>query len=116
VELELLAPESGRVVKFDATDPKVVLEARKAIATSFDSLHHDQSFKSNPGAACTDCPVSQWCDQKVTTNTAEMVLEDGSRVNIATGEIIAIENISVDTLSKALALLEPTENIDDLPF
>jgi hypothetical protein len=116
VELELLTPESGRVVKFDATDPKVVLEARKAIATSFDSLHHDQSFKSNPGAACTDCPVSQWCDQKVTTNPTEMVLEDGSRVNIATGEIIAIENISVDTLSKALALLEPTENIDDLPF
>jgi hypothetical protein len=45
-----------------------------------------------------------------------MVLEDGSRVNITTGEIIANENISVDTLSKALALLEPSENIDDLPF
>ena len=109
-------PQQEKSIIRSLLDPKVVLEARKAIATSFDSLHHDQSFQSNPGAACTDCPVSQWCDQKVTTNPTEMVLEDGSRVNIATGEIIAIENISIDTLSKALALLEPTENIDDLPF
>jgi hypothetical protein len=116
VELEILTPESGKVLIFDAADPRIVLSARKAMAMTFDALHHDEEYLASPGMACISCPVSAWCDKRVETTSTREVLADGLEVDITTGEIINAQPVSIDTLSRALALVEHIDSSDDVPF
>lgn len=116
VELEILTPESGKVISFEVSDPVTMLAARRSLAINFDQLHHDEQFEANPGAACNSCPVSAWCDKRATAVTAREVIADGLEVDLATGEIISTQPVAVDQLSRALALVEQVETTDDLPF
>ncbi len=116
VELEILTPESGQLIEFDAADAAVQLAATKALAINFDQLHHDEEFAASPGMACLSCPVSAWCDQRVSAPATKEVLVDGLAVDLITGEIISSLPVTVDALAKALALVEPVDQVDDLPF
>lgn len=116
VELELLTPERGQVIAFDASDPRTVLTARRAMAMSFDQLHHDETFTASPGTACVSCPVSAWCDQRNQNAKSREVIADGLEVDLTTGEIISTQPVAVDALSRALALVEQVDSVDDLPF
>lgn len=117
VELELLTPELGKLISFDVTDASIVLAARRSIAINFDQLHHDESFAANPGTACLSCPVSAWCDQRVTNPqiTREKIAE-GLEVDLITGEVITTQPVAIDALVRALALVEAVDAGDDLPF
>ncbi len=117
VELELLTPELGKLFSFDVTDPAIVLTARRSIAMNFDQLHHDESFKANPGTACLSCAVSTWCDQRViNSETTHEKLADGLEVDLVTGEIITSQPVAIDALARALALVDTVDVVDDLPF
>lgn len=116
VELEILTPESGKIISFDAADPTVQLAATRALAINFDQLHHDQEFAASPGIACLTCPVSAWCDKRVSEPATTEVLVDGLAVDLVTGEIISSKPVAIDALTKALALVEPVDESDDLPF
>ncbi|CAB4574996.1 MAG: hypothetical protein F2563_02670 [Actinobacteria bacterium] len=116
VELEILTPETGQIVAFDAADPAIQLAATTALAINFDQLHHDEEFSASPGMACISCPVSAWCDQRASAPATKEVLVDGLEVDLVTGEIISSAPVAVDALAKALALVEPVDQTDDLPF
>jgi len=117
VELELLTPELGKLISFDVTDASIVLAARRSIAINFDQLHHDESFAANPGTACLSCPVSAWCDQRVTNpQVTREKLADGLEVDLITGEVITTQPVAIDALARALALVEAVDAGDDLPF
>jgi len=116
VELEILTPESGKVLSFDTTDPRIVLAARKAMAISFDAIHHDEEFLASPGMACINCPVSSWCDKRVESANSKEVIVEGLTVDVVTGEIINDQPVAIDALARALALVEPVDQTDDVPF
>lgn len=61
VELELLGPDAGTVVEYDASDPVVVLVARTALADRIDAWLFDTSHPVGPNPPCRTCEVYEWC-------------------------------------------------------
>lgn len=64
VELELLGPEAGRVLVFDAADPVTVLVARTALAGRVDAWLFDDQHPIGERPPCASCEVSRWCGQQ----------------------------------------------------
>ncbi len=76
-ELELLGPEDGRVLEFDAADPITVLVARTALADRVDAWLFDDEHPVGVHPPCRSCEVFRWCgaspDSAVEQVTEEML-------------------------------------------
>ena len=64
VELELLGPDSGEVVSFDAGDPLTVLVARTALAERVDAWLFDTAHPIGEHPPCGTCEVAHWCGRQ----------------------------------------------------
>lgn len=64
VELELLGPDAGDVLVFDAADPLTVLVARSALAERIDAWLFDTTHPIGDRPPCHSCEVSRWCGQQ----------------------------------------------------
>lgn len=62
VELELLGPDAGAVVEYDASDPVVVLVARTALADRIDAWLFDTEHPVGANPPCRSCEVFEWCE------------------------------------------------------
>ena len=62
VELELLGPDAGAVIEYDASDPVVVLVARTALADRVDAWLFDTTHPVGPNPPCRTCEVYEWCE------------------------------------------------------
>jgi hypothetical protein len=62
VELELLGPDAGAVIEYDASDPVVVLVARTALADRIDAWLFDTTHPVGPNPPCRSCEVFAWCE------------------------------------------------------
>jgi hypothetical protein len=62
VQLELLGPDAGAVVEYDAGDPIVVLVARTALADRVDAWLFDTTHPVGPNPPCRSCEVFEWCE------------------------------------------------------
>jgi PD-(D/E)XK nuclease superfamily len=62
VELELLGPDAGAVIEYDASDPVVVLVARTALADRIDAWLFDTTHPVGPNPPCRTCEVFEWCE------------------------------------------------------
>ena len=83
VELELLGPEAGRVLVFDAADPVTVLVARTALAGRVDAWLFDDEHPIGVRPPCATCEVARWCDRRP-ADVLDMAAE-GLTVPQATG-------------------------------
>jgi hypothetical protein len=62
VELELLGPDAGAVIEYDASDPVVVLVARTALADRIDAWLFDTTHPIGTNPPCRTCEVFEWCE------------------------------------------------------
>lgn len=61
VELELLGEDFGSLIRYDASDEAVVLNARTALADIVDSWLHDTSHAPASQSPCALCPMREVC-------------------------------------------------------
>lgn len=82
VELELLGPDSGAVLSFDASDPLTVLVARTALAERVDAWLFDTQHPIGEHPPCGSCEVARWCGQQpeasVTLTVADLLGPDAA--------------------------------------
>ncbi len=62
VELELLGPEQGEVIRYDAGDPLTVLVARTSLADRVDTWLFDTTHPIGDRPPCRTCEVFEWCE------------------------------------------------------
>ena len=62
VQLELLGPDDGALLEYDASDPIVVLVARTALADRIDAWLFDDVHPIGANPPCRSCEVYQWCE------------------------------------------------------
>jgi PD-(D/E)XK nuclease superfamily len=141
VELELLAPQAARLIRFDVLDESTVSAARRALAQAAYGWHRDDQFVARPGMWCTGCEVSRWCPSAQLDGVAgasgrpglgglpgepasrRPVTIDGVTVDTATGEVLdasgqprrpsAAESVVAASLLGTSDVLGPD---DDVPF
>lgn len=75
VQLELLGPDEGAVVEYDASDPIVVLVARTALADRVDAWLFDDEHPIGTNPPCRSCPVFDWCEISPVSAIEEVAAE-----------------------------------------
>ena len=75
VELELLGPDAGAVIEYDASDPVVVLVARTALADRVDAWLFDTTHPVGPNPPCRTCEVYEWCEVSPVSVVEEVTAE-----------------------------------------
>jgi hypothetical protein len=71
VEVETLRTGFADVAVIDPHDPGRIAKARDVITTMAAPWRADQYFAARPGAACTACPVTDWCPSRVASPLSE---------------------------------------------
>jgi hypothetical protein len=85
VQLELLGPDEGAVVEYDASDPIVVLVARTALADRVDEWLFDSEHPIGTNPPCRTCPVFDWCEVSPVSAIEERVADLIPAVPVAHG-------------------------------
>ena len=85
VQLELLGPDEGAVLEYDASDPIVVLVARTALADRVDVWLFDDVHPIGANPPCRTCEVYQWCEVSPVSALEDSVAELIPAVAVAHG-------------------------------
>lgn len=72
VQLELLGPEEGAVIEYDASDPVVVLVARTHLADRVDAWLFDTDHPIGAHPPCQSCEVLDWCEARPVSVVEDM--------------------------------------------
>ncbi len=108
VQLELLGPDAGAVVEYDAGDPVVVLVARTALADRIDSWLFDTTHPVGPNPPCRTCEVYEWCEVRP-VSVVEEVTADLLPATAAGGLDWAVSDAMLRELASA-------DVVEEFPF
>jgi hypothetical protein len=108
VELELLGPDAGAVIEYDASDPVVVLVARTALADRVDRWLFDTPHPVGPHPPCHTCEVFEWCEMSP-VSVVEQVTADLLPAEPAAGHDWAVPDV-------VLRDLAGVEVVEEFPF
>lgn len=115
VELERLSPEASEVIAFDASDPAVVVAARRVVNDMVREWHHDTEFATRPSDKCAVCPVARWCADAAVVE-GPTILVDGIRIDRQTGEVLdAVDGVSPAAEALVDEINEPVTD-DEPPY
>ena len=108
VELELLGPDAGAVIEYDASDPVVVLVARTALADRIDAWLFDTTHPVGPNPPCRTCEVFEWCEVSP-VSVVEEVTADLLPAATSSGSDWAVSDVMLRDLANA-------EVVEEFPF
>ena len=83
VQLELLGPDQGAVLEYDASDPIVVLVARTHLADRVDAWLFDTEHPIGPNPPCHSCAVVDWCQVRPASVVDELAADLLAAVPVA---------------------------------
>ncbi|MEV6974112.1 PD-(D/E)XK nuclease family protein [Kitasatospora sp. NPDC093806] len=73
VEVEILRPDGAHPHVIDPTDPERLARARSVLRRLAGPWRDDRSWAARPGNHCRQCPVSRWCPDSATADTARAI-------------------------------------------
>ena len=105
-ELEILTDGGASLFTFDATDPNVVLEARRNLAETIDMWLHDELHWTSQQPPCSWCPMRHICPDSMADDEAH-----SRKSRVATTSVLLADPEFLQTIANDSAVDD-----EDIPF